>query len=76
MGTANCENCNNLFTFDVVPRRGYICFRCHLKGIRLGFSHGKEAFHGPTFSERRAEIEAGAKNLGIEAERQPEKVWV
>jgi len=69
MGSANCEQCDRLFTFDVVPKRGIICFRCHVKGVRIGFSHGKETFHGPTFSERRAEIERDAQDTGAQIER-------
>lgn len=76
MGTAICEQCGDTFGFDVVPRRGYICFRCHLKGVRLGFAHGKEHFHGPTAAERRAEIEHDAALQGRQIERLPEKTWV
>lgn len=30
--------------------RGH-CFACHVKTVRLGFTHGKENFHGPTERE-------------------------
>jgi len=35
-----------------LPRRGPVCFRCHIKGVRIGFTYGKEDFHGPTIKER------------------------
>jgi hypothetical protein len=60
--------CNNIFTFDVLPRRGALCFKCHLSGIRLGFSHGKEDFHGPTIKERQDKQVAEAKSAGIDAQ--------
>jgi hypothetical protein len=68
MGSTNCTECGELFTFDVLPRRGAVCFRCHIKGIRLGYTHGKEDFHGPTIRERQREIEASnaAKGNSIE----------
>jgi hypothetical protein len=53
---------------DVIPRRGKICFGCHIKGIRLGFSHGKEDFHGPTIKERQQHQEKQAADAGIKAE--------
>jgi hypothetical protein len=62
MGSTNCNECGELFTFDVMPRRGAVCFRCHIQGIRLGFTHGKEDFHGPTIRERQREmVESNAK---------------
>lgn len=75
MGTANCDNCTNEFTFDSIPRRGMICFRCHVKTVNLGFSEGKETFHGPTVGERQREIETDAKNNGYQVERVGER-WV
>jgi|JI9StandDraft_1071089.scaffolds.fasta_scaffold00275_20 hypothetical protein len=68
MGAAICETCGATFTFDVIPRRGKICFKCHLGGISIGFSHGKETFHGPTFGERQREIVDRAKETGREVE--------
>lgn len=76
MGAAICESCGDSFTFDVMPKRGKVCFKCHVKGIRIGFSHTKEVFHGPTFAERRAEIEHDAALQGRQIERLPEKAWV
>jgi len=28
------------------------CFKCHIKNVRLGFTYGKESFHGPTIREQ------------------------
>jgi len=69
MGATNCLECGNIFSFDVMPRRGAICFKCHLQGIRLGFTHGKEDFHGPTLTERQRQQEKQAADAGIKAER-------
>lgn len=49
------------------PRRGMICFKCHVRSIRLGFRHGKEDFHGPTIRERQQRIVADAASKGINA---------
>lgn len=75
MGSINCKECGNLFTFDVLPRRGAVCFKCHVGTIRLGFAHGKEDFHGPTIAERQREQERQAAQAGIKAERVGER-WV
>jgi hypothetical protein len=68
MGSINCTECGNLFSFDVMPRRGAVCFKCHVGSIRLGFSHGKEDFHGPTIKERQDQQVAQAKAAGINAQ--------
>lgn len=68
MGSINCTECGHLFTFDVLPRRGAICFKCHVSSVRLGFTHGKEDFHGPTIKERQDNQVAQAKAAGINAE--------
>jgi len=68
MGSVNCRDCGSLFTFDVLPRRGAVCFKCHISSVRLGFSHGKEDFHGPTIRERQRQQEAQASAAGIKAE--------
>jgi hypothetical protein len=57
-----------VFSFDVLPRRGAVCFGCHVKGIRLGFSHGQEDFHGPTIKQRQDEQMRVATEAGIKAE--------
>lgn len=75
MGSINCTECGKLFTFDVLPRRGAVCFKCHVQGIRLGFAHGKEDFHGPTITERQRLQEKQAADAGIKAERVGQR-WV
>lgn len=67
MGSATCSSCGNLWTFDVKPRRTE-CFKCHLAGIRLGYTHGKSDFHGDTIRERarRHEAEMTAKGIKFE----------
>jgi len=34
-----------------------LCFKCHVKNVRLGFTYGIETFHGQTIRERQREIE-------------------
>lgn len=53
---------------EEVQRRGHICFACHVKSIRMGFTHGKEDFHGPTVRERQILQEKQAAAAGIKAE--------
>jgi len=68
MGSTNCTDCGELFSFDVMPRRGAVCFRCHIAGIRFGYTYGKQDFHGPTITERQRQIETtnAAKGNTIE----------
>ena len=69
MGTIACETCGKSFEFDdIPPRRGAVCFGCHLKTIRLGFTHGKEDFHGPTIKERQESQVSQARAAGIDAQ--------
>jgi hypothetical protein len=51
MAEFKCERCESTWIEDTLPRRGEICFACHLKSIRIGFTHGKENFSGPTIRE-------------------------
>lgn len=67
MTTAICSECHGEFSYDNTPRRGIVCFRCHLRGIRLGFTYGKQDFHGPTIRERQREQEHVAAAAGIDA---------
>jgi cytochrome c5 len=53
---------------EQVQRRGEICFACHIKGVRLGFTYGKEDFHGPTIAERQRKTVEDAKINGYNAE--------
>lgn len=76
MGSVICTECGTKFAVDVMPRRGAVCFKCHIQSVRLGFSETKEVFHGPTHAERRAEIERDAAINGHQIERLPAKTWV
>ena len=73
MGHANCTRCSRVFTFDVMPRRGAICFACHATGVNLGFTQGKDDFHGPTIREKQRNQEAIMNGAGIAWEKLPEK---
>ena len=44
-----------------------MCFKCHIGTVRLGFTYGKEDFHGPTIKERQDKQVADAKAGGIDA---------
>lgn len=68
MGIFLCENCGDSFSSEVLPRRGKVCFRCHVQTVNLGFAYGKEDFHGPTIRERQEAQVAQAKAAGITAE--------
>lgn len=63
-----CEKCDARFVGDTVPPRGPICFKCHVKGITIGFTHGKETFHGPTFGEQARKQVEEAKANGLNPE--------
>ena len=63
-----CIHCSKPFQSDEKPRRGEVCFKCHVKTIRLGFTHGQEDFHGPTIRERQRKTVEDAKINGYNAE--------
>ena len=65
MGSLVCNQCGKTFTFDVVPRRGAICFKCHVGSVNLGFTYGRDNFHGPTIKERERDILANAERNGV-----------
>lgn len=62
-----CEKCSKEVS-EEMQRRGSICFACHIKGVRIGFTHGKEDFHGPTIAERQRKTVSDAAINGINAE--------
>lgn len=64
----NCFECKNEFEVDEPPRRGSVCFACHIKTVRLGFTQGKEEFHGPTIRERQDQAIKEAKINGYNPE--------
>jgi cytochrome c5 len=66
--TLTCTQCGKQFKTDLMPRRGEVCFACHVKTINLGFTYGKEDFHGPTIRERQDKIVSDAKINGYNAE--------
>lgn len=63
-----CDTCDSRWVEDQLPRRGSTCFKCHVKNIRLGFTHGKEDFHGPTVRERQQQQVREAAAAGVNAE--------
>ena len=68
MGSLQCEQCGKVFTFDVIPRRGAICFRCHVKDVNIGFRYGQDNFHNTTLREQEREILGDAAARGVEVE--------
>lgn len=69
MNFTTCTECLTTFEYkDKLPRRGAICFRCHVRGVRLGFTHGKEDFHGPTIKQRQEEQIRQATANGLKPE--------
>lgn len=62
-----CDKCESRWVEDTLPRRGSICFRCHIRTINLGFTYGKENFHGPTIREKQNKIVSDAAAKGITA---------
>jgi hypothetical protein len=63
-----CDSCQNTFVSDEMPRRGPRCFRCHVRSVNLGFTYGKEDFHGPTIRERQEKTVSDAKINGYNPE--------
>jgi len=61
-----CEDCSTEFYAPELPRRGAICFKCHVGSLRFGFTYGKENFHGPTIKERQDKQIADAKAGGLD----------
>lgn len=53
---------------DELPRRGPRCFGCHVRTVNLGFTYGKEDFHGPTIRERQEKTVSDAKINGYNPE--------
>jgi hypothetical protein len=62
-----CQNCDKEKD-ETLQRRGPICFACHVKSIRLGFTYGKENFHGDTIGERQRKTVEDARINGYNAE--------
>lgn len=62
-----CTDCGEI-AHEVKQKRGEICFKCHIRGIRLAFTYGKEVFSGPTIGEIQRKTVADAAANGIKAE--------
>ena len=63
-----CLDCLSTFMDSELPRRGSICFKCHIKGIQWNYTYGKEDFLGPTVVERQREQMRQAESACIKAE--------
>lgn len=63
MGLVACSSCGEPWDCDGQKRTE--CFRCHVRGIRLGFTHTKADFHGPTIRERAKAQEAEMTAKGV-----------
>lgn len=68
MESFECIRCSKTEFCDEIPRRGHICFKCHVKTIDFSFTHGKTDFHGPTIKERQDHQVKQAADAGIRAE--------
>lgn len=68
MGVLICDEpgCNSTETYDGDPPKRTSCYKHHLKSMRLGFTWGKEQFHGPTIREQQAKQVADAAEAGRE----------
>lgn len=53
---------------EEIPRRGAICFRCHVKDVNIGFTYGRDNFHGDTIREKQRKIVSDAAINGVTAE--------
>lgn len=56
----HCLSCSKPIDTENDVKRGY-CFKCHVKSVRLGFTYGKENFHGPTEREQQRIMEDSPK---------------
>jgi cytochrome c5 len=63
-----CEQCAKPFQAEELPRRGEVCFGCHVRTVQMKFTYGKDDFHGPTIRERQEQTVADAKINGYNAE--------
>jgi hypothetical protein len=69
-----CQTCSVEVVVDEIPPRGEICFKCHIQTVNLGFTYGKEVFHGPTITELQRKTVSDAKINGYDA--QPVTNWM
>lgn len=66
----HCSSCSRSIESDNDIKRR-LCFKCHVKSVRLGFTHGKEDFHGPTIRQRQREMEDSPRFKAGEIEKIP-----
>jgi hypothetical protein len=66
----HCSSCSKPIESENDIKRG-LCFKCHVKNVRLGFTHGKEDFHGPTIRQRQREMEDSPRFKAGEIEKVP-----
>jgi len=66
----HCSSCSRLIESESDKKRE-LCFKCHVKNVRLGFTHGQEEFHGPTVRERQREMEDSPRFKAGEIEKVP-----
>lgn len=56
MGFFDCSSCGTTVSHaDDDPPRRNTCFKCHVKTLSIGFTYGKENFHGDTIRQRQEE---------------------
>jgi len=65
-----CSTCERPIESENDIKR-QLCFRCHVKDVRLGFTHGREAFHGPTEREQQRAMEESPRFKAGEIEKVP-----
>jgi hypothetical protein len=66
----HCSSCSRLIESESDIKRE-LCFKCHVKNVRLGFTYGQEEFHGPTVRERQREVEDSPRFKAGEIEKVP-----
>ena len=68
MLSLTCTRCASDFQTEEMHRLGAICFKCHVSTVNLGFTYGKEDFHGPTIKERQEKAVSDARINGYNPE--------
>ena len=65
-----CSTCEKPIDSENDLKR-QLCFKCHVKDVRLGFTHGQEAFHGPTEREQQRAMEDSPRFKSGEIQKIP-----
>ena len=63
-----CARCEDAAHDAAHPQPVDGCFACKVSRIHLGFTWGREDFHGPTITERQREQERVCAEDGVKAE--------